>query len=102
MNVFHIAMIITAVLLIISGLFLLFKTYNMLRVLIGIEIMMKAVTLLLVFAGYMNGNMATAESYVVTVIVIEVVIAVVACGIAINLFRKNGDMDLRHVNKLNG
>ncbi len=102
MNVFHIAMIITAVLLIISGLFLLFKTYNMLRVLIGIEIMMKAVTLLLVFAGYMTGNMATAESYVVTVIVIEVVIAVVACGIAINLFRKNGDMDLRHVNKLNG
>ena len=102
MNVFNIAIITTALLLILAGLYLLVRTRNMLRIVIGIEIVMKAVTLVLVFAGYVNGNMAMAQSFIVTMIVLEVVIAVVAVGLAVNLVKHHGSMDVRNMNKLNG
>jgi len=38
----------------------------------------------------------------VTVIVIEVVTAVVLSGISISLYRKHGSMDIRHLRALKG
>ncbi len=38
--------------------------------LIGVEIMIKGVTLLVIAAGYLSGHMALAQSIVITVIVI--------------------------------
>lgn len=63
---------------------------------------MKAITLLIIFAGMVNGKLALSQSFVITVIVVEVIVAVVAAGIAINLFRHNGDMEISRLNKLNG
>ena len=102
MNLFTVTALAVALLLIFTGMYLLLKTHNMLRIIIAIEIVMKAITLLLVFAGLMNGKMALTQSFIVTVIVIEVVVAVVAAGLAINLFRHNGDMEISRLNKLNG
>jgi len=102
MNILTIAILTTAFLLIITGLYLLARTHNMIRIIIAVEIVMKAITLLLIFAGYLNGNFALAQTFVVTMIVIEVIVAVVAAGIAINIFRINGDMNVGKLNKLNG
>ena len=102
MNVLYIAMLTTAMLLIITGLFMLARTNNLLRIIIAIEIVMKAITLLLLFAGYINGNFALVQTFVVTMIVIEVIVAVVAAGIAICIYRRNGDLDVDKLNKLNG
>lgn len=102
MNTFTIAAIAIALLMIFTGLYLLLKTHNMLRIIIAIEIVMKAITLLIIFAGMVNGKLALSQSFVITVIVVEVIVAVVAAGIAINLFRHNGDMEISRLNKLNG
>lgn len=102
MNILTLAILTTALLLIITGLFMLVRTNNLIRVIISTEIVMKAVTLLLIFAGYVNGNYLLAQTFIVTVIVIEVVVAVVAAGIAISIYRHNGDLDIRKLNKLNG
>lgn len=102
MNTISIAVLVTALLLIVTGLYMLVRTNNLIRIIIAIEIAMKAITLLLIFAGWLNGNSALSQAFVVTIIVVEVVVAVVAAGIAISIFRKNGDMDIRKLNKLNG
>ncbi|MDO4732693.1 MAG: NADH-quinone oxidoreductase subunit K [Bacillota bacterium] len=102
MTLFTMVALLVALLLIFTGVYLLVKTHNMLRIIIAIEIVMKAITLLLIFAGLMNGKMALTQSFIITVIVIEVVVAVVAAGVAINLYRHNGDMEISRLNKLNG
>lgn len=89
-------------LLIIAGCYCLIRTYHMLKIIIGIEVAMKAVTLFITYAGYIKGNIDLAQSFVITSIVVEVVVAVVAAGIAINLYRKYGSMDIRNLKKLKG
>ena len=102
MSIVEIGILVTAALLIITGLYCLVRTYNIIRIIISVEIAMKAVTLLLAFAGWVNGGAALAQAFVITMIVIEVVVAVVAAGIAISVFRHNGSMDIRKLKNLRG
>mgnify|MGYP000958286549 CR=1 FL=1 len=95
-------MLITGFLLIISGAYCLMRTYHLLKIIIGMEVAMKAVTIFIILAGSVNGNMALAQSFIITVIVVEVVIAVVAAGIAVSLYNKYGSMDIRNLRKLKG
>lgn len=74
----------------------------MVRAIIGLEIMIKAATLLIILAGYMNGNSALAQVLVITMIVIEVVIMVVAGGVTLWLFRYNKTIDTRKLMELKG
>jgi len=102
MNLLQNMMLIIGFLLIISGAYCLIRTYHMLKIIIGMEIAMKAVTMFIILAGYISGNMDLAQAFVITVIVIEVVVAVVAAGIAVNLYKKYGSMDIRNLRKLKG
>jgi len=95
-------MLFLGLLMIITGCYCLIRTYHMLKIIIGIEIGMKAVTMFLVLAGYINGHMGLAQAYVITVIVLEVVITLVAAGVTIGLYKKYGDMDIRNLTKLKG
>jgi len=97
-----VAILITALLLILSGMYCLMRTHNIIRIILAIEVTMKAITLLLVFAGRINGNIALAQSFVVTMIVAEVMVAVVAAGIAISVYRRYGSMEIDNLTKLNG
>jgi len=102
MSILNISILTTAMLLIITGLFMLLRTYNMIRIIIAIEVVIKAVTLLLAYAGYVNGSFALVQTFIITMIVIEVVVAVVAAGIAVSVYRNNDNMDIRNLNKLKG
>jgi multisubunit Na+/H+ antiporter MnhC subunit len=89
-------------LLIIAGCYCLIRTYHMLKIILAIEIAMKACTLFIVLAGYLNGNIDLAQTFIITVILIEVVVVVVAAGLSINLYKKYGSMDIRNLRKLKG
>lgn len=104
MNVlrFENIILLTGFLLIITGCYCLIRTYHMLKIIIGIELAMKAVTLFIAVAGYVNGNTELAQSFIITSIFIEVVVTVVAAGIAISLYKKYGNMDIRNLRKLKG
>lgn len=99
---FEITILVIGFLLILAGCYCLIRTFHMLKIIIGIEIAMKAVTMFIIFAGYINGQVNLAQTFVISIIVIEVVIAVVASGIAINLYKKYGSMDIRNLRKLKG
>ena len=102
MTLFNLAIITTALLLIISGIYMLMLTHSMLRIIIAIEILMKAITMVLAFAGYISGSYMLVQTFIITMIIIEVVIVMVACALAISYYRKNGNMDIRKLNKLKG
>ena len=102
MTLFNLAIITTALLLIISGIYMLMRTHSMLRIIIAIEILMKAITMVLAFAGYISGSYMLVQTFIITMIIIEVVIVMVACALVISYYRKNGNMDIRKLNKLKG
>ncbi len=99
---FETIMLIVGLLMIISGCYCMIRTYHMLKIIIGVEIAMKAVTLFFILAGYVNGHLGIAEAFVVTVIVIEVIVAVVFAGVTIGLYKKYGNMDIRNLTQLKG
>ena len=102
MNVLTLTLMSTALVLIALGVFMLVMTSNMIRVVLAVEVMMKAVTLLLIYAGQINGQLGLAQTFIVTQIVIEIILAAVASGLVVNIYRKTGQRELRRLNKLNG
>jgi len=95
-------MLIAGLILILTGCFELIRTHHMLKIIIALELAIKAVSMFIVLGGWLNGNMPVAESFVVSVIVIEVVVATVLSGIAISIYHKHGNMDIRSLRKLKG
>lgn len=88
--------------LFITSLYCLLISRNLIRILIGLEIMTKGVTLLMIYAGFLTGEMALTQVFIITLIIIEVVVAVVAAGIAVGAFRHNGTLDTGRMRNLQG
>ena len=97
---FHI--FIVAIMLFVMGFYCIFFTFNLVCALIGVELLIKAVTLLIITAGYVTGHMALAQAIVITLIVVEVVFIVVATGVVIGLHGHNGTLDTRKLRNLKG
>lgn len=89
-------------LLLVCGTYCILVTRSLIRAIIGLELLIKAVTLLIIVVGYLNNNTALAQSLVITIIVIEVVLVVIAAGVALQVFRHNGDLDTRRLTNLKG
>lgn len=88
--------------LFVAGFYCLLITRNLIRALIGLEILMKAVTLLFVVVGYLTHREALAQALVITMIVIEVVVIVVAGGVILSVYRHEDSLDVRNLRKLKG
>jgi multisubunit Na+/H+ antiporter MnhC subunit len=88
--------------LIVAGVYCLVATRNFIRALIGLEIITKAVTLLIVVAGYASGRLELAQALVITLVVVEVVVISVAAGIVQRVYGLNESLDIRKTRNLKG
>lgn len=88
--------------LFLTGLYYVIATRNLVRMLIGLELLSKAVMLLIIVVGNLTGRTGLAQSLAITMIVIEVVVIVVAAGIVIALYRHNNSIDSRELKHLRG
>jgi NADH:ubiquinone oxidoreductase subunit K len=88
------------VMLFIVGIYCTLVTYNLIRALIGLEILMKGVTLLIIAAGYITGQLALAQSLVISLIVVEVVVIAVSVGVVLDIHRHNNSLDVRKLRDL--
>jgi NADH:ubiquinone oxidoreductase subunit K len=88
--------------LFVAGLYCIVFSRNLLRILIGSELLTKSVTLLLCLAGAVTGRMALAEALVITLIVLEVVAVAVAVGIVVGVYRHHGSARVRLLTDLKG
>jgi len=98
LHIFGIAVIILAV----CGLYCILVTRNMIRVLVGVELLIKAVTLLIILAGYVTGNISLAQSIAITIIIIEVVVVVIVAGVILGIFKANDSLDVINIRNLKG
>ena len=90
------------VLLLILGLVYVLCAGNVIRILIGVELMTKAATLAIILAGYLTDRMALAQCLAITLIVVEVAVIAVAAGITVGIFRQTGSLDTSGLKTLKG
>jgi len=89
-------------LLFFIGLYCLFSSRNLVKLLIGLEIMAKSVVLSFITAGYFRGEEFFAQSLVITFIVVEVSLVAVALALVINAYRNTGSLDIQKLARLKG
>jgi len=102
MNVLFYVFLVAVALLLTTGIYCLIASHNFVRILLSIEILAKATTLLMIVVGYVSGHMAQAQAYVLTIIVIEVVLLVVATGLVLGIYRDTDVLDTRKLRNLKG
>jgi NADH-quinone oxidoreductase subunit K len=93
---------IFATLVAVCGAYCILVSHNLIRILIGVELFTKAVTLLIIVAGYMSGRQALAQSITITLIVVEVVVIAIAAGIVIGAHDETDALDARNLSNLKG
>lgn len=91
-----------AVLLVGVGLYCLLTMRNTVKLLIGIEVIAKGVTLALVAGGAARGSLMVAQSLAITVIVVDVAVIATALALVININRHTKSLDVRKLTKLKG
>jgi multisubunit Na+/H+ antiporter MnhC subunit len=90
------------VLTLVVGFYAIVTTRNLIRALIGLEVLTKAVTLLIILAGYVSGQMGLAQALAITLIVIEVAVIVAAISIVLCVHRNTGSVDTTQLQNVKG
>lgn len=88
--------------LVAVGLYALLTMRNIIRLLIAVGIIGKGVSLALLASGWAQNSLLTAQSLVITFIVVEVCLVAVALALAINAYRHTKDLDVRKLARLKG
>jgi len=86
----------------IVGFYGVLMSDNLIRTLLGLEILTKGVTLLIIVAGYLTGQTGLAQTLAITLIIIEVAVIVVAVGVVLALFKHDRSIDSKIVRNLKG
>jgi NADH-quinone oxidoreductase subunit K len=102
MNNFWILNMGAVALLIGIGIYCLLTMKNMVKLLIGIEIIAKGITLALMATGFAKNNLLLAQSLVISVIVVDVAVIATALAIIISINRHTKSLDVRKLTKLKG
>ena len=97
-GIFGIGVVVTLVV----GFYALLTTRNLIRALIGLEVLTKSVTLLIVVAGAVSRQLGLAQAMAITLIVIEVAVIVAAISIVLCVHRRTGSVDAGQLRNVKG
>jgi NADH-quinone oxidoreductase subunit K len=84
------------------GFYCLIISRNMLRLLIGVELLAKAGILAIIVSGSAIGNVNMAQAMIAILIVIEVVVVAVGLGLIVKNYTETGNIDIWKLNRLKG
>ena len=84
------------------GFYGLLITRNLIKVVMVLQILVKAVILSLVLAGRLSGNTGLGQSTAATVIVADTIVAVVGLALAVQVRRRFGTLDVPKISTLRG
>lgn len=82
------------------GLLGLLVTRNLIKVVVGLQVLVKGAMLALLLAGRLSGHVQTAQTMVLTVIVADTIVSVVALALAVQVRRQFGTLDLQALSTL--
>jgi len=83
-----------------TGLLGLLVTRNLIKVVVGLQVLVKGGMLALVLAGRLSGQVQTGQTMALTVIVADTIVSVVALALAVQVRRQFGTLDLQALSTL--
>lgn len=84
------------------GFYGLMVSRNLIKIVVALQILVKAALLGLVAAGDLCQQINLGQSLAITVIVADTVVAVIGVAFAVQISRKLGTMDIKELSKLRG
>ena len=84
------------------GFYGLLITRNLIKVVMVLQILIKAAVLALILAGKMSGNLGLGQSTAATVIVADTIVAVVGLALGVQVRRRFGTLDVPKISTLRG
>ncbi|MEA3407923.1 MAG: NADH-quinone oxidoreductase subunit K [Chloroflexota bacterium] len=91
-----------ALLLFLIGLFCLLTRRNVIKQVIGLKIMLQGVSLSLIHAGHICGDVQMAETMVISALIVETIIIAIALALIVNIFHHYPSGDVDDLNRLRG
>ena len=91
-----------SVLLFLVGLLCLLTRRSVIKQVIGLKIMLQGVTLGLIHAGHVRGDMRFAQAMVISALVVEAIVIAIALAIIVNVFRHYPSGDVDDLDRLRG
>lgn len=82
------------------GLYALLISRNLIKIVVGLQILVKGAMLGLIAAGQLAGQAEVGESLALTVIVVDTIVAVVGLALAVQVRRHFGTLDVRALSTL--
>ncbi|MBN1371120.1 MAG: NADH-quinone oxidoreductase subunit K [Anaerolineaceae bacterium] len=73
---------------------------NLMKIVVGLQLAVKAAMLAFILSGRLNGKIDEAQSLALTVIVTDTVVAVVALALVVQVRRKFGTLDIKAISTL--
>lgn len=75
---------------------------NLFKVVVALQILVKAALLALVSAGYASGRINLGQSHAITVIVADTIVAVIGMALGVQIQRQLGTLDLKDLARMRG
>ncbi len=75
---------------------------NLIKIVIALQILVKAALLGLMAAGNLNGQINLSQSMALTVIVADTIVAVMGIALGVQIRRRVGTLDVRELSRLKG
>lgn len=95
-------LLIAATMLLLIGIYGLLFIRNLIKIVVAIQIMVKAAMLALVTAGDINGQLNLGQSMAITVLAADTVVAIVGLGLAVKIKQHFGTLDIDKIVNLEG
>jgi len=84
------------------GLFGLIISRNLIKIVVSMQLLVKAAMLGIVLAGWISGSVVLAQSLVITIIVADTIVAVIGVAMIVQIRRQIGTLDVSALTKLKG
>jgi NADH-quinone oxidoreductase subunit K len=84
------------------GFYGLLISHNLIKIVVALQLLVKAALLGLIVAGRASGQINLSQSLAITVIVVDTVVAVVGLALAVQVRRQLGTLDTRELSNLRG
>lgn len=75
---------------------------NLIKIVVALQILVKAALLALMAAGNLNGQINLSQSMALTVIVADTIVAVMGIALGVQIRRRIGTLDVRELSRLKG
>jgi NADH:ubiquinone oxidoreductase subunit K len=82
------------------GIYCLLITRNLIRIVVGLQILAKGAMLALILVSNMRGQPNLGQSMALTVLVADTIIAVIGLALAVQVKRRMGTLDLNDLSTL--